>query len=87
MDIDLAVQRRKRREEIARINGFDEVSDEQRKKNLALNMALKEWPQEEKSEDNFGLGFILKKAERDSEGILNIVDVDLKEISFIDKKR
>lgn len=45
-DIDLATQRRKRREEIARINGFDEVSDKQREKNLALNMALKGWPRE-----------------------------------------
>lgn len=39
-----AESRRVAREDRLRALGFDEPSDEQRKENLALNVALREWP-------------------------------------------
>lgn len=39
-----AESRRVSRENRLRALGFDEPSDEQRKENLALNVALRDWP-------------------------------------------
>lgn len=42
-----AAERRERREERLRATGFEDVTDDARRGNLALHAATKPWPQEE----------------------------------------
>lgn len=43
---DDAEERRTAREDRLHAQGFEELTVEQRKENLALNVALREWPKE-----------------------------------------